>query len=190
MPNMVAFPDDRLIGYLHLLESDGPMQFHGRFKKNGEWLPDALNPGWRLLGEATGSIEVPEGASVLLEVLPEEARDLSPLAALGPHDLQGIWLGNTWVDDEQLMQIRHLVGLEWIDLQNNGDITDAGIDHLKGLENLVSFGAHWTRITGRSLRLLSKMQRLSFLDIRGCQIEPDSVAELMTERPNCQVRTE
>ena len=65
----LTFPDDRLLGYLHLKYGDGPMEFHGRFKKDDDLLERTRNPGWRLLGEARSSVAVPKDSITLLEVL-------------------------------------------------------------------------------------------------------------------------
>ena len=166
------------------------MKFHGRFKKDGDALGDTHNPGWRLLGEAKGKVEVPGDSIILLEVLPQEARDLSPLSALNADDLAGIWLGNTYVSDEQVSYLAHLTGLLWIDVQNNGDITDGGIAHLSQLRSLQVFGAHWTRISAVSLRYLSKMSGLTYVDIWGCEIPAEAVEEFKKALPKCTVRTE
>jgi hypothetical protein len=188
---IIEFPDDRLLGYLHVKEGDGPWEFHGRFKKEGGLLDDTENPGWRLLGEARASVGVPETGAILLEVLSEEARDLSPLLALNADDLAAIWLGNTFVNDDQLRHLSHLTGLRWIDVQNNGEITDAGIAHLVNLTSLQVFGAHWTRITGDSLKLLSNMPHLTYVDIWGCEGVPAAaVEEFEKAMPTCVVRTD
>lgn len=186
----IEFPDDRLIGYLHLKDADGPLEFHGRFKKDGDLLEDTHNPAWSLLGEARSTVAVPEASTILLEVLPEEGRDLSPLSALKADDLAAIWLGNTYVNDEQLSYLAHLTGLRAIDVQNNGDITDRGIAHLSQLRSLQVFGAHWTRISAASLQYLSKMPALTCVDIWGCEILVEAVEEFKKVLPNCAVRTE
>ena len=191
MSRIITFPEDRLIGYLHIKEDDDkPIRFHGRFKQDGELLPGTSNPGWQLLGEARGRVEVPDDVITMLEVLPDEACELSPLSQLGPDDLQALWLGNTLVDDDELVHVGQLTGLRWIDVQNNGDITDAGIAHLKQLTNLTWFGAHWTRVTAASLGYLAAMPQLTYVDIWGCEIPPEAVTELKSKLPECEVRTQ
>lgn len=188
----MRFPDDRLMGYIHMSERDGPIPFfHGRFTKAGELVGDTPVEEWRLLGEARSSVRVPATSAVLLEVLPEEARDLSPLGDLDAEDLAAVWMGNTHVNDEQLRHLSHLTGLRWLNIENNGDITDAGIAHLAGLHSLESLGAHWTRITGKSLGYLLEMPRLAYLDIWGCAGVPaETVEEFTKGLPRCTVRTD
>ena len=73
---------------------------------------------------------------ILLDVLPEAAPDLSPLSAPTADDLATIWLGSTYVNDEQLSYLARLTELLWIDVQNTGDITDTGIASLSRLRSV------------------------------------------------------
>ena len=188
----IQFPEDRAVGYIHMSDGDACIPFfHGRFTREGELVGDTPVAGWRFLGEARSQVEVPTSGVILLEVLPEAARDLSWLAALGANDLTAIWLGNTHVNDEQLQHLAHLTGLRWVNTENNGDVTDTGIAHLAALQSIESLGIHWTRITGDTLRLLSKMPHLAFLDIWGCAgVDAASIDALENALPGCEVRTE
>ena len=187
---VIEFPSDRLLGYLHIKEGDGPLDFHGRFGKDGSLVEGIENSQWRLFGEARSGVEVPEGSKLLLEVLPEEARDLSPLSALRADDLAAIWLGNTFVDDDQLVHLAGLKELLWIDLQNNGNITDRGIAHISSLRSLEVFGAHWTRISAATLQHLSMMPSLTYVDVWGCDIASEALEDFKKSFPNCTVRTD
>ncbi|HEY8241443.1 MAG TPA: hypothetical protein VIH35_08350 [Kiritimatiellia bacterium] len=184
----LRFPEGSPLGYLHTRQGGYPYSFHGRFKKEGGLLEGTDNPGWTLHGEARGAVTV-DADVVLLEVLAEPARDLSPLAKLKPGDLDALWLGNTWANDDQLRHVAHLTGLRWIDLQNNMAITDAGMAHLAGLASLVHLGMHWTKVTGAGLRHVYGRTNLQFLDIWGCPVSAEAVAEFKARFPNCNVRT-
>ncbi|MGI9517112.1 MAG: hypothetical protein ACR2NP_08710 [Pirellulaceae bacterium] len=187
----IHFPATRQIGFLHTTLDDGrPWSFHGRYSLEGELFPDIENPGWEILGEACGVIEIPDDRRVLLEVLPDEARDLSPLAELPADALDGLWLGNTRVDDEQLRFAGGLTALRWIDVQNNGMITDTGVNHLRELTSLVSFGAHWTRISTSTMEWLATLPDINYVDIWGCEIPPNAFEAFCRARPDCQVRVE
>lgn len=188
----IQFPEDRAVGHVHISDGDGDIPFfHGRFTREGDLVGDTPVAGWRFLGEARSKVEVPATGVILLEVLPEEARDLSWIAALGADYVAAIWLGNTYVNDDQIQHLTHLTGLRWVNIENNGEVTDAGIAHLTALQSIESLGIHWTRITGDTLRLLSKMPRLVFLDIWGCAgVDVASVGELENALPGCVVQTE
>ena len=187
----IQFPEDRAVGHVHMSDGDGGIPFfHGRFTREGDLVGDTPVAGWGFLGEARSKVVVPASGVILLEVLPEEARDLSWLAALGADDVAAIWLGNTYANDDQFRHLAHLTGLRWINIENNGEVTDAGIAHLTALRSIESLGIHWTRITGDTLRLLSKMPRLVFLDIWGCAgVDAASVDELEKALPGCVVQT-
>lgn len=152
----IRFAADRSLGFVHVREGDYPFSFHGRYAKKGDG-PAGLdgNEDWTLVGEAQGVVVVPADRSVMLEVLAESARDLSSLSTLAPDSINAIWLGNTWVDDEQLVHLSRLTGLQWLDIQNNGQITDNGIAQLRPLRSLRSLGLHWTRIYRQEHRCVS-----------------------------------
>ena len=85
--------------------------------------------------EAQGTIQVPAGASVSLNVNEAGAADLSPLARFGPDDLYGINLRGTSVQDEELANLSGLTGLRDIDVEQT-PVGDAGMAHLAELVNL------------------------------------------------------
>jgi hypothetical protein len=186
---VLAFPDDASVGCLHGRTGPYPYEFHGRFKKEGGVLEDTDNPGWDIIGAAKGEIAVSAEVTVLLEIQPEAGRDLSFLRRLAADDLDAIWLGNTFADDSQLVHLTHLSGLEWLDIQNNGAITDVGLARINDIANLVHLGMHWTRITDSTLEKMSDMERLQYLDIWGCEISETAVTQFKQGHPNCQVRT-
>lgn len=186
MRRTLKFPEDASLGFLHTRQGGYPYSFHGRYKKEGGLLDGIDNPGWELHGEARGEQSV-TGDCVILEVLADPAKDLSSLSKLKPDDLDALWLGNTWVDDAQVQHIRHLTGLRWLNIENNFNITDAGIVHVAGLQSLVHLGIHWTRVTDAGLRQLSELQ---FLDVWGCPITSGAIVEYRSRFPNCKVRVE
>lgn len=185
----LVLPAGRSMGYLHARSGDYPYTFHGRFKKEGGLLEGISNPGWELLGGAFGQTEVDDDC-VLLEVMAEPARDLSPLLRLKPDDLDAIWLGNTWVDDTQLRYLGHLTGLRWLNVENNANVTDAGLAELASLTSLLHLGIRWTRVTDAGLLHLQSLKKLQFLDVRGCNVTAPALAELKARLPKCLIRTE
>lgn len=184
------FPSGNSIGYLHGRSTGYPYDFHGRLKKEGGQLEDSENPGWWIVGEAWGAITVDSENTVLLEMLPQAARDLSVLRNIEPGGLNALWLGNTHVDDEGLVYLSHLAGLEWIDIQNNDAITDRGMGHLKNLNGLRHIGIHWTRVSDAGLDIMADMSSLEYLDVWGCPVSPEGLLRFKKCHPDCRIRTE
>ncbi len=94
---------------------------------------------------ATGTVEVPASARMLLESRATPF-DLSPLAGLAPDDLWELDLEYSDVTNDDLRHVSHLTGLRRLDLSLTA-ITDAGIPHLEGLHNLKRLGLYKCRIS-------------------------------------------
>ena len=110
----------------------------------------STEPGdWTDLGEARGEITVPAGKELQLIVDPKHSGDLSPLADLGPTDLQEL----------------HMKEVQ---------IGDAGLSHLKGLTSLrlLNLTGKPVRVTAKSHPLLGKpLGGLKFTSTKGEQID-------------------
>ena len=90
---------------------------------------------WRLIGHARGEIKAAADLDVRLDVGQAAGADLSFLAGLQPEDLQMLSLRDSTAGDEQLTHVGRLSGLRILDLHKT-PITDAGIEHLRGLKRL------------------------------------------------------
>lgn len=152
----IEFPGRRVFGTIHLRDAD----------------PEAIYPraghltGWHPHGPAKGKVKVPAEAEALLAV-PDAAGDLSFLDKLPPDALQGLFLGNTQVDDQALGHVARLTGLVWLDVQNQ-PITDDGAECFEGLTNLLWLGVHMTGITDAAFAAWGNLARLRLLDLWGC----------------------
>jgi len=67
-------------------------------------------------------------------------------------------------------------------------ITDAGLEHLKGLTNLEELDLSRTRITDTGLIHLKGLPNLKYLDLRGTQATGMGVAELQKALPDCEIQ--
>lgn len=72
--------------------------------------------GWTILGEARGEVTVPAGKELRLKVPPDYSGNLSPLAALGPYDLQELHLEEVRVGDAGLENLKQLTSLKSLNL--------------------------------------------------------------------------
>lgn len=118
----------------------------------------------RKLGPARGKVTVPAGAKLLLEVSENGARDLSPLARLGPRDLQMVSLMSSGATDDALSHLPHLTWLEWLDLASS-NVTGTGLVHLGGMRLLEQLDLWGTDLTPAGLSHLPELPHLRRLTL-------------------------
>ena len=121
----------------------------------------------------------------------------------------------TAIDDRILVYVRDLENVESIDLNNcdritddglvafeklttlkrldlgcdiqSSRITDAGLDHLKGLTSLTSLGLAGRQITDAGLARLAGLKNLEELDLEGTAVTDASLPLLKTLFPNLKI---
>ncbi|MCA1612839.1 MAG: hypothetical protein LC800_01545 [Acidobacteria bacterium] len=118
----------------------------------------------RKLGPARGKVTVPAGAKLLLEVSENGARDLSPLAGLGPRDLQMVSLMSSGATDDALAHLRGLTWIEWLDLASS-NVTGTGLVHLAGMRLLEQLDLWGTDLTAEGLAHLPELPHLRRLTL-------------------------
>ena len=89
------------------------------------------------------------------------------------------------VTDAGLEHLKGLTDLQWLDLRN-AEITDAGLEHLKGLklQELLLTNTHVTDAGLKHLKGLTKLQRL-FLN--GTQVTDTGINDLREAFPNLNI---
>jgi hypothetical protein len=118
----------------------------------------------RKLGPARGRVTVSAGAKLLLEVSENGARDLSPLARLGPRDLQMVSFMSSGATDDALAHLRSLTWLEWLDLASS-NVTGTGLVHLGGMRLLEHLDLWGTDLTADGLTHLPEIPHLRWLTL-------------------------
>ena len=78
-------------------------------------------------------------------------------------------LGNTQVTDAGLEHLRGLSQLQLLGLEGT-QVTDAGLEHLKGLSQLQVLGLDKTHVTDAGLEHLKGLRHLKFLWLEGTQV--------------------
>ncbi len=132
---IIHFPKDRSLGRLSVQTGPGERYpLHMSFRSFGEW---------EYIGQAIGDVSVPAGRRIKLQTNTRALRDLSPLTALGPNDLQ--WLG-IWDDAAEI---------------GNPDVTI--MPHLQGLTGLTSLCLRHIDVTAKGLRFLEPLTSLTHL---------------------------
>jgi hypothetical protein len=99
----------------------------------------------------------------------------------------------TWVDyrstqitDAGLENLKGLTNLTllWLD---NTQITDTGLEHIKRLTNLFELSLANTRITDAGLEHLTGMNEIGILSIENTQISVEGEKKLQEALPNCNI---
>ena len=69
-------------------------------------------------------------------------------------------------------------------------MTDAGLAHLTGLENLKSLNLAANQVTDAGLVHLAGLTALEYLNLSRTQVTDVGVAELQTALPSCRIETQ
>lgn len=137
---VLRFPKDRSLGTIYVMDRSVDL-FPEIFDEN-DWYGETRP--WKQLSPAQGSVAVPEGMRVKLLVSLSAFEDLSPLAQLGPDDIDVLMFGYPI---------------------NESQLTDAQFKNIRGLTGLEELLIYKSTITGRSLRLFSRMTKLRKLTL-------------------------
>jgi hypothetical protein len=79
-----------------------------------------------------------------------------------------------------------LVNLTVLNL-DNGEVTDAGLQHLSELKQLVELSLDNTHITDKSVPVLRGLQKLQRLNLYHTFLTPGANAELKSALPGCLI---
>lgn len=143
---------------------------------------------WDYFGEARGEVSVPIGVHLSLATYQATSLDWSPLATLGPDDVQSLrlWpispeassgglrnisgltglreLEAAGVTNDELGHLRKLTALQSLSFWDP-DITDAGLHHLSGLTEIRSLHLSDTGISDAGLNYLGVLTGLQNLSV-------------------------
>ena len=149
---IVRFPRDHSMGNLYVRDCS-----------------QAGEIGWQVrstkLGEAQGTVEVPNGKDLSLIISEEGLRDLSPLLTLKPDDLQAITFPLVSIGAERL-------------------------NFLQGLGGLVSLKLRLSSVHNSELDCLKNLRALRSLYLLGDDVTEAELDKLRRHLPNCAVLSE
>jgi beta-lactamase regulating signal transducer with metallopeptidase domain/Leucine-rich repeat (LRR) protein len=162
----VRFPEDRSLGKLKMRD-DGAYT---------HW-----DAGWEPLGEARGTVRVPEGKQLRLEIFYETAPDLSSLTDLEPDDLYHVMLWHTAARDDDLRHLTHLTGLQGLGLER-AHITDNALKHLSAMTSLKHLDLSGTPIGDVGLASIKEITWLESLKLSDTRISDAGLAHVANLR--------
>lgn len=163
---VVRFPDDRNCGTLHLRKATST-----DFRD------------WNSVGTARGTREIFLDTSLRLDIKCTTIIDTSFLRELQENDLQALFLYNC--DDEALLHITHLSGLQELCLSNTS-ITDQGLTVLQNLHALQRISIYNTPVGDRGLENLVAIESLQWLTCSGTAISEDGFNHFRRIKPLCK----
>lgn len=144
-----------------IYKSGGGVSYDYRYDKNRGINPQPYGPSWlrSLLGEyyfcEVYRVEYGLGSRPLTD---SEVSQLGELRQLKHLDLT-----EKGIDDSKLANLRELTELEYLSLQWNKGITDAGLVHLGGMKDLKILNLRSTSIDGSGLAHLDGVSKLEEL---------------------------
>lgn len=139
---------------------------------------------WKPLGEAKGTVGVPAGADVRLDVNKAASSDLSVLNSLQPEDVQVLILRSTDVTDDELRHVGRLTGLRILHLPYNR-LGDAAVAHLAGLVKLQAIDLDAFDVNRKgfgvgdeAMKVLAQLPELASVHLRLTKVTDAGLAEL------------
>lgn len=138
---------------------------------------------WQRLGVARGIKEIFLDKAVRLDVKGTAGSELRFLEGLQSDDLQALFLHD--VDDEALVHLRHLAGLQELYLSNT-TVTSEGLRQLQGVLGLRRLYIYHTAIGDEAIEVLSGFKGLKWLTCSGTGITGDGLTHLRQVLPGCK----
>ena len=100
--------------------------------------------------------------------------------------IRSLNLAHTRITDAGLEHLKGLSSLNGLNLYNT-QVTDAGLEHLKGLTSLDRLYLNNTQVTDAGLEHLKGLSSLRGLDLDNTQVTAEGRASLRKALPNCEI---
>lgn len=139
---------------------------------------------WRKLGEAMGSLAVPGGNSLRLDVAQGRVADLALLSALSATDLHGCYLYG--VSNGDLPHILRFRGIEELYISGNG-INAEGLIHLLQLPAVERLYLYDTYIGDEGLVYLKYLKRLRYVTFCNSRVTEAGLQRLKGILASCTI---
>lgn len=120
----------------------------------------------------------------------DEQNVVLPLDSLlaGVPDTKRLRLWGKQVTDENLQAVARLSNLDHLFITNGANVSDAGLIHLKKLDQLVFLYLTGTQITDDGIMDLQSLPNLQFLNVTDTQVTTEGAERFMSSCPNCIIQ--
>ncbi len=154
----------------------------------GEFLveSDSDPDSWEWLADAKGTIRVPRGKSIQLEVSKGSDVDFALLKRIPPQILDSMDLSETLVKDEDLVNVKRFTRLKELDLSGT-KVTAKALEHLSSMKSLRKLWLDNTLIGDDGLSPLADMSKLQKLSLKETKVTGQGVDKLKASLNNCKI---
>ncbi len=141
---------------------------------------------WDFVCEARGSVQIPTGKRLQLELKKDFSGDFSSISTFAPDILYSLDASDSKIQDKDLDYVSRLVKLKELDLSGT-DVTAGGIATLAKLTELERLWLDGTKLDGTTLDKLQGNKKLVKLSLSDTGVSTDTVAEFKKTLPDCEV---
>lgn len=154
----------------------------------GEFLVESENDpdSWEWLADAKGTIKVPKGKSIQLEVVKEQDVDFALLKRIPPQILDSMDLSQTKVTDEDLANVKRFTRLKEIDLSDT-NVTNKALEHLSSMKSLRKIWLDNTHVDDEALASLAELSKLQKLSLKDCNVTDAGIDKLKASLNKCKI---
>jgi len=154
----------------------------------GEFLVESENDpdSWEWLADAKGTIKVPKGKSIQLEVVKEQDVDFALLKRIPPQILDSMDLSQTKVRDEDLANVKRFTRLKEIDLSDT-NVTNKALEHLSSMKSLRKIWLDNTHVDDEALASLAELNKLQKLSLKDCNVTDAGIDKLKASLNKCKI---
>ncbi len=143
---------------------------------------------WEHYADLRGSVNLPAGRRLQLEVKGDDSVDLSFISLIAPDIFHSVDLSDTKVHDWELANLKKLVDLKELDLSGTS-ISSQALAYLRGLNKLEKLWLDGTMVDDSCVPDLKRLDRLKKLSLRNSKISINAIAELQEALSNCQIES-
>ena len=141
---------------------------------------------WEDYCQAKGSIELPKGKRVQLELAKDIRVDLSFLSAFPSDAIYSVDASDAKVSDDDLSKLGGLGSIRELDLSGT-TIGSTGVVNLKSLAKLEKLWLDRTSIDEQCVPALISLSKLKKLSITGTNLNELALETLKKDMPNCEL---
>ena len=118
---------------------------------------------------------------------PKWLRPLLGDDSAGEVEAVGHWGAGGGITDAQLVHLRGLTELKFLDLRRHPQLTGAGLVHLQNLTELEILELSDTQVSDAGLVHLKRLKKLEWLNLYGTRVTEQGASELQKALPNTQI---